>query len=87
MDQAKRPTSEASPCKNRGTIKYAGVVELVDSLDLGSNAQACRFESCHPHQKKARFGVLFLPEEYRYMRVGAIINRPPMPNGIGKILR
>ena len=32
--------------------KYADVVELVDSLDLGSNAQACRFESCHPHQKK-----------------------------------
>ena len=28
---------------------YADVVELVDSLDLGSNAQACRFESCHPH--------------------------------------
>ena len=30
---------------------YADVVELVDSLDLGSNAQACRFESCHPHQE------------------------------------
>ena len=29
---------------------YADVVELVDSLDLGSNARACRFESCHPHQ-------------------------------------
>ena len=29
---------------------HADVVELVDSLDLGSNAQACRFESCHPHQ-------------------------------------
>ena len=28
---------------------YAGVVELVDSLDLGSNAWACRFESCRPH--------------------------------------
>ena len=23
---------------------------MVDSLDLGSNARACRFESCHPHQ-------------------------------------
>ena len=34
------------------TIKYADVVELVDSLDLGSNAQACRFESCHPHQQE-----------------------------------
>ena len=30
---------------------HADVVELVDSLDLGSNARACRFESCHPHQK------------------------------------
>ena len=30
------------------------MVELVDSLDLGSNAQACRFESCHPHQVKER---------------------------------
>ena len=30
--------------------QYADVVELVDSLDLGSNARACRFESCHPHQ-------------------------------------
>ena len=30
-------------------IEYADVVELVDSLDLGSNAKACRFESCHPH--------------------------------------
>ena len=30
--------------------EYADVVELVDSLDLGSNARACRFESCHPHQ-------------------------------------
>ena len=35
--------------KIRGTKEYAGVVELVDSLDLGSNARACRFESCHPH--------------------------------------
>ena len=34
--------------------EYADVVELVDSLDLGSNARACRFESCHPHQVKKR---------------------------------
>ena len=34
--------------------EYADVVELVDSLDLGSNARACRFESCHPHQAKER---------------------------------
>ena len=31
-------------------LPIAGVVELVDSLDLGSNAKACRFESCRPHQ-------------------------------------
>ena len=26
------------------------MVELVDSVDLGSSAKACRFESCRPHQ-------------------------------------
>ena len=31
--------------------EYAGMVELVDSVDLGSTARACRFESCCPHQK------------------------------------
>ena len=42
--------SIAAPQQNpHKTIKYADVVELVDSLDLGSNAQACRFETCHPH--------------------------------------
>ena len=41
--------------------RYAGVVELVDSLDLGSNARACRFESCHPHQiRKGGFSLPFL---------------------------
>ena len=46
------------PCKNRGF--FAGMVELVDSVDLGSTANACRFESCCPHQKKrARQGSLF----------------------------
>ena len=33
-----------------GIHLYAGMVELVDSVDLGSTAQACRFESCCPHQ-------------------------------------
>ena len=28
----------------------ADVVELADTLDLGSSARACRFKSCHPHQ-------------------------------------
>ena len=35
--------------KIRGTKEYAGMVELVDSGDLGSPARACRFESCCPH--------------------------------------
>ena len=38
--------------KIRGTKEYAGVVELVDSVDLGSSAKACRFESCRPHHLK-----------------------------------
>ena len=33
---------------------HADVVELVDSLDLGSNARACRFESCHPHHNRRK---------------------------------
>lgn len=28
----------------------ADVMKLADMLDLGSNAKACRFKSCHPHQ-------------------------------------
>ena len=31
---------------------YAGVVELADTIDLGSIAFACRFKSCHPHQNE-----------------------------------
>lgn len=27
----------------------ADVVKLADTLDLGSSASACRFDSCHPH--------------------------------------
>ena len=38
----------------------AGVVELADTLDLGSNGQPCRFKSCRPYQKKHPSGVLFL---------------------------
>ena len=26
-------------------------MKLADMLDLGSNAKACRFKSCHPHHK------------------------------------
>lgn len=28
------------------------MVELADTIDLGSIAPACRFKSCHPHQNK-----------------------------------
>ena len=31
---------------------HAGVVELVDSVDLGSNGQPCKFKSCRPYQEK-----------------------------------
>ena len=40
-------------CRDKMAI-YAGMVELVDSVDLGSTARACRFESCCPHQIKRR---------------------------------
>ena len=35
------------------------MVELVDSVDLGSTANACRFESCCPHQKREPARALF----------------------------
>ena len=38
-DQAQRSASGIpSPCKNRGKIEYAPVMELVDMRDLGSRA-------------------------------------------------
>ena len=53
----------------RGRISlYADVVELVDSLDLGSNARACRFESCCPHQK--RRGRQSLPLLFWFVATG-----------------
>ena len=30
-------------------MEHADVVKLADTLDLGSSAYACRFESCRPH--------------------------------------
>ena len=42
------------------------MVELADTLDLGSNAKACRFKSCYPYQKESArrtiyaTGALFL---------------------------
>ena len=41
-------------CNYPGIIS-AGMVELADTMDLGSIGQPCRFKSCYPHQqKKAR---------------------------------
>ena len=41
---------------SRGRIApFAGVVELADTLDLGSNGQPCRFKSCRPYQKRSNF--------------------------------
>ena len=35
--------------KIRDIKEYAGVVELADTLDLGSNGFPCRFKSCRPY--------------------------------------
>ena len=44
-----RSASVPSPCKNRGQIEYAGMMELVDMRDLGSRA-AMRWGSS-PHAR------------------------------------
>ena len=31
-------------------LRSAGMVELADTMDLGSIGQPCRFKSCYPHQ-------------------------------------
>ena len=31
-------------------FESAAVVELADTLDLGSSEKSCRFKSCQPHQ-------------------------------------
>ena len=38
---------------NYPSIISAGMVELADTMDLGSIGQPCRFESCYPHQLAA----------------------------------
>lgn len=38
-------------CNYPGIIS-AGMVELADTMDLGSIGQPCRFKSCYPHQQK-----------------------------------
>ena len=49
------------PCRDRITkqMEYAGVVELADTLDLGSNGFPCRFKSCRPYQKKHATACFF----------------------------
>ena len=53
-----KPTKMSGTATGRQSKKfiYAGMVELVDSVDLGSTASACRFESCCPHQAPIVFG-------------------------------
>ena len=56
-------------------LRHADMVELADTLDLGSSARACRFKSCYPHQIlyhlliNLRFdiGGIFLPEGDKYL--------------------
>ena len=48
-------------------IMLAGMVELADTLDLGSNGQPCRFKSCYPHKHKERAR----PSLYVYMNTGS----------------
>ena len=38
---------------NYPSIISAGMVELADTMDLGSIGQPCRFKSCYPHQLAA----------------------------------
>ena len=35
------------------------MAELADALDLESNGQPCRFDSCYPHQKMQGFDLAF----------------------------
>ena len=52
----KRAFRLPSPDNSRGKIKYAGVVELVDSMDLGSiTFVVCGFESRRPHHVGASY--------------------------------
>ena len=45
--------------KFRGTIKYAGVVELVDSVDLGSSGIAVQVRVLSPAPKRQLFEAVF----------------------------
>ena len=56
-------------------LKYAGVAELADALDLGSSSSECRFKSCHPHQKRRcvqYYGLLRFFVFIIYFSFGAI---------------
>ena len=40
----------SSPIIGSTKVLCVDMVELVDTLDLGSNTQVCRFKSCYRHQ-------------------------------------
>ncbi len=47
------PTGPRNDTVLRKSLQNAGVVELADTLDLGSNGFPCKFKSCRPYQEKA----------------------------------
>ena len=48
----------------------AGMVELADTLDLGSSGKPCRIKSCCPHQKRGiRKDVPFLVASLRLAKI------------------
>ena len=70
----KRAFRLLSPDNSRGKIKYAGVVELVDSMDLGSiTFVVCGFESRRPHHNSAG-ATGGLPVFYARVRAVPLIN-------------
>ena len=74
-------------CRDR-MIPNADVVELVDSLDLGSNARACRFESCHPHQTniiRTRFSPWEMGSDYLFISRDTNKSISPMAHPFGQI--
>ena len=53
---------------------FADMVELADTPDLGSGAQACRFKSCYPHFVLK--GVLMINRQSSFFVKGNYISYP-----------
>lgn len=54
-------------------VRNAGMAELADALDLGSNAQkACRFKSCSRHQSLSSVTADFLLAQRRKKGTGLL---------------